>query len=516
MSSPEPELPTPASMEPYRELFERSADAILILEGELFADCNDAAVKMLGYATKQEVLQTHPSELSPPQQPDGRDSYEKANEMIEIAFRKGSHRFEWDHKRASGEVFPVEVVVTSVQEPGRKTLHVVWRDITERKQLEDELRQAQKMEALGRLTGGIAHDFNNLLVSILGYSELARDRLERGSEPHEFVSEVHKAGERAAELVRQLLAFGRKQQLLPVLLDLNELIRNIESLIQKLLGEGIELETKLTEQPLTVKADRSQIEQVLLNLASNARDAMPKGGVLRIETVRGWFTETKLDSEERGSSGECARLVFADTGKGMDNATANQAFDPFFTTKAAGAGSGLGLATVYGIVKQSRGGVVLRSVPGVGTEVEIQLPLTTERAVEESPRPRSEEHHSAGAEAILVVEDERTVARLVRRSLEARGYTVFSCADGREALEFYTEHHSEVALLLTDVIMPRMGGPELVLELRRLGHDPRVLFMSGYTDDALSPLHDAGFVNTLEKPFDVGELAKRVRRAIDA
>jgi len=504
-----------ASVDSYRELFERSADAILILEGELFTDCNDAAVKMLRYTSKAEVLQAHPSVLSPPTQPDGRDSYEKANEMIALAFRNGNHRFEWDHKRADGEVFPVEVLLTAVQEPGRNTLHVVWRDITERKLLEDELRQALKMEAIGKLTGGIAHDFNNLLVSVIGYSEMLEEHVEEGSEAYEFVTEVRRAGERAAELVRQLLAFGRKQQLLPTVLDLNGLVRNIETLIRRVLGEQVRLEFAYAEGVLPIKADRSQIEQVLLNLAANARDAMSDGGILKVETARGVPACASPELESEQAFGECALLSFSDNGIGMDEATVERAFDPFFTTKEAGAGSGLGLATVYGIIKQSEGGVSLHSTPGAGTVIEVQLPITDEPLHSSPEVAESDAPVPGGGEVILVVEDDDSVARVVRSSLEARGYQVLYCHDGCEALALFQAHHEEIDLVLTDVIMPHMGGPELARALKQLGFDPPMLFMSGYTDDSLSPLHAEGEVNTLMKPFGTMELAERVRAALD-
>ena len=275
-----------APRDPYRELFERSADAILIIEGETFIDCNDATVKMLRYSRKEDVLKTHPSELSPPFQPDGRPSFEKANEMIAIAFERGSHRFEWDHKRADGEVFPVEVLLTAVQERGRRVLHVVWRDITERKELEEKLRQAQKMEAIGKLAGGIAHDFNNLLVALLGHSQLLADLLRGQEQAGEHLHEIRRAGERAADLVRQLLAFGRKQELRPAALDLNHLVLDLRKLLERLIGEDVRLETSTAEGTVAVRADRGQLEQVLLNLAANARDAMPDGGALTIETER--------------------------------------------------------------------------------------------------------------------------------------------------------------------------------------------------------------------------------------
>jgi two-component system cell cycle sensor histidine kinase/response regulator CckA len=503
------------SKDAYRELFERSADAILIIEGATFVDCNDATVAMLRYGSREELLQTHPSELSPPRQPDGRESFEKANEMIAIAFERGSHRFEWDHQRSDGEVFPVEVLLTTLQEPGRRTLHVVWRDITERKLLEDELRQALKMEAIGKLTGGIAHDFNNLLVAVLGHADLLTEVLADRPDAQEHVDVIRKAGERAADLVRQLLAFGRKQQLLPTVLDLNELTIDMRSLIERLVGEGVTLVTKFAEGPVPIKADRSQIEQVLLNLAANARDALQGGGELMIETGRVHLPGERGDAGQNLPAGDYALLAVSDTGGGMDAVTAEHAFDPFFTTKQAGHGSGLGLATVYGIVKQSNGAVSLHTSVGHGTRAEILLPLTTEELPAHEPVAAVVAQGKGGGETILAVEDEAVVRSLVERTLTERGYRVLACKDGLEAMALFAQHGDEIALLLTDVIMPNMGGPQLVSELRKLGHRPMVLFMSGYTNEALTQLHEGDDdVEFLEKPFDANELARRVRAVL--
>lgn len=504
-----------APRDPYRELFERSADAILVIEGETFIDCNDATVKMLRYARKEDVLKTHPSELSPPFQPDGRPSFEKANEMIAIAFERGSHRFEWDHKRADGEVFPVEVLLTAVQEPGRRVLHVVWRDITERKELEAKLRQAQKMEAIGKLAGGIAHDFNNLLVALLGHSQLLEDVLRGHEQAREHLYEIRRAGERAADLVRQLLAFGRKQELRPAALDLNHLVLDLRKLLERLIGEDIRLKTSTAEGTIAVHADRGQLEQVLLNLAANSRDAMPDGGELTIETERVPHLHSGGVIEQEKNGEGYALLRVSDSGVGMDQRTAERAFEPFFTTKEPGQGTGLGLATVYGIVKQSGGSVTLESSPGAGTSIRVLLPLTDEPIQEAEEHVKAEEPRG-GDETILVAEDDACVGLLVVRALEARGYRILRAHDGHEALDLYERHADRVSLLITDVIMPKMGGEKLVTELGARGHRPRVLFMSGYTDEKLRRVRDReGDVDIIQKPFDVGDLLRRVRSAID-
>ncbi|MCP3982154.1 MAG: PAS domain S-box protein [bacterium] len=272
--------------DPYRELFERSADAILIIEGDVFIECNAAAVRMLRCGSREEVLRTHPSELSPPLQPDGRPSFEKANEMIALAFERGSHRFEWAHRRADGEIFPVEVLLTPVREEKRTVLHVVWRDITERRELEERLRHSQKMEAVGKLAGGIAHDFNNLLVVILGHADLLEQELGQSDELQQHVNAITTASLRAAEMVRQLLAFGRRQALTLRVIDLNELVRELKNMLQRLIGEDLKLVAELTGDDVCVVADRTQLERVLMNIASNARDAMPRGGTLTLSTRR--------------------------------------------------------------------------------------------------------------------------------------------------------------------------------------------------------------------------------------
>ena len=499
--------------DPYRELFERSADAILIIEGETFVDCNDATVELLRYDSKEELLQTHPSELSPPTQPDGRDSFEKANEIMAIAFERGSHRFEWDHKRADGDVFPVEVLLTAIEEPGRRTLHVVWRDISERKHLEEQLRQSLKMEAIGKLTGGIAHDFNNLLVVVLGHAGLLADLLSDQPEALEHVEQIRSAGGQAADLVRQLLAFGRKQQLLPAALDLNTLITEMTILLQRVLGEEISLVPRLTDEAVPVKADRGQLSQVLINLAANARDAMPEGGELVIETARVLRTSADVDAGFELPEGEYATLTVSDTGSGMDAETQEHAFDPFFTTKEAGRGTGLGLATVYGIVVQSGGAVSLKSRVGEGTRVELVLPLTAERVRVPAEEQQADPSSAGEGETILVVEDQPAVADLVVSALDASGYRLLVASNGLEALELYQQDH--VDLIVTDVIMPKMNGPRLIAELRRLGHDPAVLFMSGYTNEGLNRLHDFDQdVDVLRKPFEVADLTMRVKRAL--
>ena len=498
----------------YRTLFEQSADAILIIAGDTFVDCNQATVDMLRYETKRELLETHPSELSPPTQPDGRSSYEKANEMIAIAFEQGSHRFEWDHKRADGEVFPVEVLLTPIPDADGTKLHVVWRDITERKQLESRLRQAQKMEAIGKLAGGIAHDFNNLLVAINGNAELLQDEVGDDAELLDLTRQIRWAGERAADLTRQLLAFSRKQVLQPKVLDLNKVISDINKMLGRLIGEDIQLVTHPSRSPALLKADPGQIEQVLINLASNSRDAMPDGGTLTLGVEARRIEKGLSTGSLSLDPGNYVRLNVVDTGTGMDKETKRRAFEPFFTTKGPGEGTGLGLATVYGIVTQSGGNVVLHSTEGEGATVEVWFPATTEAPAREIPEPPKSD--AGGDETILVVEDEGTVATLVSRLLQREGYTVLQCYNGLEAMDLYEARHDEIDLILTDVVMPRMGGPEMVRRLRECGHDPLVIFASGYSDGTDGSLDQLdGHAGFLQKPYSPRELLRSVRLALD-
>ncbi len=493
----------------YRELFERSTDANLIIDGDTFVDCNEATVKMLRYANREELLQTHPSELSPEFQPDGRISYEKANDMMGIAFARGSHRFEWNHQRADGEVFPVEVLLTSVPSGDRNVLHVAWREITERKQLEEELRHAQKMEAVGKLAGGIAHDFNNILVAIMGYAEILKSGVIDKPELVEDAEEILRASEKAATLTAQLLAFSRKQVLKPEVIDLDVVVDRLTGMIRRLIGEDIEMILNSAGIPLPVKVDPGQIEQVILNVVANARDAMAHGGTLTITTTRG----AKLGTNGVDLPvGRYVSLKFTDTGSGMSSEIITRAFEPFFTTKERGRGTGLGLSSVYGIVKQSGGDVRIVSHEGSGTTLEILLPESTEPL---SRRQTPETDLGAGApggERILVVEDDVAAGRLITKTLEREGYQVVVAHNGKEALALSEQNGWSFDMVLTDVIMPIMNGPELVVKLRRNMPDLAALFMSGYTDDILErqgfSLED---VDLLRKPFSPGRLLGRVR-----
>lgn len=495
--------------DPYRELFERSADAILFIEGGTFVDCNQAAVEMLRCRNRAEVLSTHPSELSPEFQPDGRRSFEKANEMIATAFTNGSHRFEWDHVRADGEVFPVEVLLTAVGE----RLHVVWRDISERKALEARLRNSQKLEIVGRLAAGVAHDFNNLLVVVLGNSDLAIDELGEGSRVRPLIEEIRDAGERGSHLVKRLLAIGRKQTHMPAALELADLVEDLRPLLVRLLGRHVELQVEHHERGTTVIADRGQLEQALLNLATNARDAMSDGGVLTIHT--GLVPREACAHLGLETAADRVGLLVHDTGAGMDTATLARATEPFYTTKPSGMGTGLGLAAVDSAVTKSGGQLELASVVGRGTCVAMTWPreqAAPTRTVTPTPAIEDTEARSLEGVRVLVVEDEDPVAQFVDRSLTDSGCVLTRASNGQAALDLLTaEPRPRFDLIVSDVIMPVMGGPEMVKLLRERGVDTPVVFMSGFTDDAIAAAGLAADSVLLEKPFSPWELRRAIR-----
>jgi two-component system cell cycle sensor histidine kinase/response regulator CckA len=410
----------------------------------------------------------------------------------------------WVHERAS-------VVRDGAKHPV-KMIGVV-QDVTERRQLEEQLRQSQKMEAVGRLAGGVAHDFNNLLTAILGYSDLVISGLPENSPLRADAEEIRRAGERAASLTRQLLAFGRKQMLEPCVLDLNVLVTNLGRMLGRLIGADVELVTALGPDLWRIRADPGQLEQIVVNLAVNARDAMPQGGKLTIETSNAQLEEADGFEQFTVRSGSYVMLVVRDEGVGMDEETRSRIFEPFFTTKERGKGTGLGLATVYGIVKQSGGYVWVDSEPGRGTAFRIYLPRC-EPTGDESNRSAAtpSEETPRGTETVLLVEDEDAVRQLARRLLRLRGYTVLEASGGDRALELLTQHVGPIHLLLTDVVMPGMTGLELASRVAALRPDTRTLLMSGHVDRAaLDPS-----TLLLQKPFTPEGLARKVREALDA
>ncbi len=390
------------------------------------------------------------------------------------------------------------------------------RTETARLELEAQLHQSQKMEAIGSLAGGVAHDLNNLLTPIIGWSNLLLTKWDKDEEQRAEVAEIRAAAERATDLVRQLLAFARREPMQPRVLDPNEVVRGMHGLLARLLGESISLATILDPQLLAVEMDPSRLEQVFMNLAVNARDAMPRGGRLTIETGNRVLDEAYAGRHPSTRPGPHVMIAVSDTGRGMDEDTQSRIFEPFFTTKEVGKGTGLGLSTVYGIVKQSGGDVWVYSELEKGTTFKIYLPGVAERPAPVSVAPvEKQSRELTGEETVLVVEDEEAVRALVTRVLRLNGYAVLEAASADQALAF-TRSEPQVDLVLTDVVLPGMGGPELVRIIKRVRPQAAVLYMSGYTRDSI--IHGGranGDIELLEKPFTPDSLARRVREVLD-
>jgi PAS domain S-box-containing protein len=423
---------------------------------------------------------------------------------VEYRFRTKDERWIWLHSQA-----------TVVRRPdGTREVDGFFSEVTERKRLQEQLGHAQKMEAIGQLTGGVAHDFNNLLTVIMSSADFLLEGLAANDPRRPDAEEVKLAADRAAALIRQLLAFSRKQVLLPTTLDLNGVVIGVEKMLRRLIGEDIEIRTIAAADLGTVRADVSQIEQVILNLAVNARDAMPEGGTLSLETANVELAEGEVPERFAMKPGRYVMLAVSDTGCGMDLATQRRIFEPFFTTKGREKGTGLGLSTSYGIVKQSGGYIWVYSEPGQGTVFKIYLPRVDGCVEWVARRPRSEDVR--GTETILVVEDDAEVRGAAQRILESNGYTVLAACNGTQAVQMF-ERQPAIDMLLTDVVMPGPSGPELASRLKQRREDLKVLFVSGYADHAVmhNGLDQLG-ASFMQKPFAPDSLARKVREVLDA
>ena len=444
---------------------------------------------------------------------------------IESADPDYSRQIEHRILYADGEVGYITVRFFIVKDSQRRTVKTygVNQDITELKRaekektaLEEQLLQSQKLEAIGRLAGGVAHDFNNMLGAIMGYSDVILTTLDEGDPLRTDVEHIKSAADRAAALTRQLLAFSRKQTLQPKVMDINAAVTSLEKMVCRLIGEDVELATALADDLGRVRADPGQIDQVLMNLAVNSRDAMPEGGKLTVETANVELDENYAKAHVGVAPGPHVMLAVTDTGCGMDEETRSHIFEPFFTTKEMGKGTGLGLSTVYGIVKQSGGNVWIYSEPGKGTTFKVYLPRV-EDAVEASERRKSTATFATGSETILVVEDEEILRRLICRILRLSGYEVLEASNGGEALLTCEQHEDPIHLMVTDVVMPQMGGRELAERVAALRPDMKVAYMSGYTDDAIVRNGELSPGMTfIQKPFTASVLARTVREALDS
>lgn len=497
----------------FRLITENAADLIAVIDARGKRLYNSPSYeKVLGY-TAEELQASSPFEQIHP------DDRAEVEEAAKDALLAGvGRRIEYRMLHKDGSWRYLESTASAILNTEGRVEHVVIvnRDITARRQLEGQFHQAQKMEAVGRLSGGIAHDFNNLLGVITGYSEVMQEQMELSHPLRICVDEVLGAARRAAELTRQLLVFSRQQVLEPRVLNLNVVVSDMEKMLCRMIGEDIELTTRLDPELGRVKADVSQIEQTIMNLAVNARDAMPQGGKLTIET-----SNQEIDPAfAQGHSfpvrqGSYVLLSVTDTGVGMDSVTQSRIFEPFYTTKEKGKGTGLGLSTVYGVVKQSGGYIDVASEPGHGATFRVYLP-SVEEPIETKPSAPSVSITIHADATILLVEDEVSLRKLTRKLLELGGYTVLEAKSVRDAVEIGQHYSGTIHLLLTDVVMPGMNGPELARQLNAIRPEVKVLYMSGYTGQSFS---GTGALESgsrfLQKPFTREGLAQKIRETLD-
>jgi PAS domain S-box-containing protein len=474
-----------------------------------FLDVNPALIHMLGYESAEEVLKLDP------QREVFLDAGEHTRLMREFQEdgRLDSAEVRWKRKDGSSITVRLSGRPATALDESDQALEIIAEDVTERRALEDQFRQAQKMEAVGRLAGGVAHDFNNLLMVVSGYTEVLLEQLDQEDPLLAKVQAIQQAADRATTLTRQLLAFSRKQLLELKVVDVNAIVADMERLLRPLIGENIELATKLTPNVGHTRADAGQLEQVIMNLVVNAKDAMPSGGKILIET-----READVDAARREHSliepGTYILLSVSDTGAGMDQETQSRIFEPFFTTKEKGKGTGLGLSTVYGIVKQSGGYIFAQSEMGCGTAFRIYLPRVPDPA-EHAGHAKHSQTPTGGSETVLLVEDEESVRELVRETLKSKGYSVMEAGDGVAGMKAAESYQGRIDILITDVVMPGMSGRELAQRVAAVRPQIKVLYLSGYTEDAI--IHE-GVLDPgtafLQKPFTLHALARKVREVL--
>ena len=499
------------SEEKYRTLFEQSKDAIFLTsrDGE-FIGVNDSMLELVGY-TREELLRIRVEDTHV-------DPAQRSALRQEIEENGSVHEYELKLRKRNGtEIVCLETATARRSAEGEVLGYQgILRDITDHRMLEEQLRQAQKMEAVGHLAGGVAHDFNNLLTGMTGYVQLALGKMRPESPQVADLRKVLDLAGRAAGLTQQLLAFSRRQQLETKVLNLNTVVEGFSKMLERIIGEDLETEFIAAADLGNVRADPGQVEQVLLNLAVNARDAMPEGGKLTIETANVVLDEDYCRKHAEATPGRHVMLAVTDTGWGMEEETRQQIFEPFFTTKKSGEGTGLGLATVYGIVKQHGGNIWVYSEPGRGTTFKVHLPRVEEEADEISSKIEAAPAARA-AETILIVEDQEDVRIVAQRGLEDHGYRVLVATGACEAEELFSKHSGEIDLLLTDVVMPEMDGPTLYRRLSEVDRSLKALYMSGYARRAISRNElvepRAAFIS---KPFAPPELAQKVREVLDA
>jgi PAS domain S-box-containing protein len=503
-----------ASAGQLKAIIDTALDAVITMDGTgVIRSWSPQAERVFGWPAPEAIGRKLSTTIVPPAY---REAHERGLAHL-LATGEGpvlNRRLELTGMHRDGREIPVELAITRVDVGVDWLFSAFVRDISERKLLEQQLRQAQKMEAVGRLAGGVAHDFNNVLTAIFGYTELVLEELPAQSSARPDLEEIRKAAQRASALTRQLLAFSRQQVLEPVVLKLNDLVEDVDKMLRRLLGEDVELRLSLTRDLGNVRADPGQLQQVLMNLIVNARDAMPTGGKLLIETTNADLTEQYAELHQPVSPGRYVMLAVSDTGMGMNADTKARIFEPFFTTKEKGKGTGLGLSTVYGIVKQSAGYIWVYTEVGRGTTFKVYLPRVDAPAVAHAPR--REAGPLEGTETVLLAEDDEMLRPLAKGLLEKLGYTVLEAENASQALTRARAHAGPIQLLVADVVMPGASGRELARLLAESRPETRVLYVSGYTDDAIvhHGMLEPG-LNFLQKPFTPAALARKVRDVLD-
>ena len=494
----------------FRLLFSHTPLPTWVIDQETlkFLQVNEATVRQYGY-TSQEFEELNTLDIVAPEET------ERLRKHFGQSPMQGRHVGTWKHRKKDGQKIDVEIISHEFTHGGRRVRLVVAQDISERHQLEEQLRQAQKMEAVGRLAGGVAHDFNNLLMVIKGHTELLSNAPSPGEQFSRKIEQIDRAADRAAALTRQLLAFSRLQVLQPRVMNLNGVVEEMGKLIPRLIGEDIELVIRTSSDLGTIRADASQMEQVIMNLAVNARDAMPGGGKLRIETSNAELDQAYSTAHPVVQPGHYVLLAVTDTGSGMDPETQAHIFEPFFTTKEQGKGTGLGLSTVYGVVKQSGGFIWVYSELGKGTSFKIYLPRV-DQLVEKTGAPQPFTEVPRGTETILLAEDEQDVREVAREFLESGGYKVLEARDAAEALRLVAGHQGAIDLLVTDMVMPGMTGQELAGRLQQQRAGLCVVYMSGYSEHAAAEAAQGDeSVRLLTKPFSRSAILRAVREVLN-
>jgi PAS domain S-box-containing protein len=507
------------SEEKYRTLFESANDGIFTMKitdkGFPFADCNASTVDMLG-CSREDIINKSPLDFSPPVQPDGKTSEEKVLEHNSAVMNGNPQSFEWTCLKADGTPFESEINLTLVEIGSELYIQATVRDITERKKLESQLLHSQKMESIGTLAGGIAHDFNNILTGIIGLALVIKRRMNKDDPLRLYVEQIDTAAQSGAHLTGSLLTFSRKQKASLIPMNINDAIINSSGILERVIGEHIAFDITLADTDSKVMADSNQIEQVLMNLATNARDAMPEGGSLTISTGFFVINDEFVKTNGYGKEGAYTLISVSDTGMGMDKQTRDKIFEPFYTTKEVHKGTGLGLSIVYGIVKQHNGFITVESEPHKGTTFNVYLPVTAQEVTCSDSSLSELSALLAGTEKVLVAEDDALIRGVITSVLGEFGYRTIAAEDGDDAVQKFAENRDDIQFIISDVVMPKKNGKDMYEEIKNIRPDMKCLFLSAYAEGLTFqgdiPEKDVHFMS---KPVKPEHLVSKMREMID-